>query len=223
MSIRVLVVDDQHVVRAGFTAIIDGEPDLEVVGQARDGAEALRAVRELRPDVVLMDIRMPGMDGLTATRELTGGTETAARILVLTTFHRDEYVYGALRAGASGFLLKDCDPQELVDAIRTVAEGAAMLAPAVTRRLIDAFVSGTVAPPSPADERLDLLTQRERDVLVHVARGLSNTEVGTTLGIGTATVKTHVNAILTKLDLRDRVQATIFAYDAGLVRPGQNR
>ncbi|MFI0447126.1 response regulator [Actinomadura sp. 6N118] len=221
MSIRVLVVDDQHVVRAGFTAIIDGEPDLEVVGQAGDGAEALRAVRELRPDVVLMDIRMPGMDGLTATRELTGGPEATARILVLTTFHRDEYVYGALRAGASGFLLKDCDPQELVDAIRTVAEGAAMLAPAVTRRLIDAFVSGTVAPPSPADDRLDLLTQRERDVLFHVAQGLSNTEVGATLGIGTATVKTHVNAILTKLDLRDRVQATIFAYDAGLVRPGQ--
>ncbi|MFG2002063.1 response regulator [Spirillospora sp. NPDC048911] len=218
MSIRVLVVDDQHVVRAGFTAIIEGEPDLEVVGQAGDGAEALRAVRELRPDVVLMDIRMPGMDGLTATRELMG---TTTRILVLTTFHRDEYVFGALRAGASGFLLKDCDPQELVDAIRTVAEGAAMLAPAVTRRLIDAFVSGTVSPPSPADDRLELLTQRERDVLVQVAQGLSNTEVGAELGIGTATVKTHVNAILTKLDLRDRVQATIFAYDTGLVRPGR--
>ncbi|GAA2596809.1 response regulator transcription factor [Actinomadura fulvescens] len=223
MTIRVLVVDDQHVVRAGFTAIIDGEPDLEVVGQAGDGAEALRAVRESRPDVVLMDIRMPGMDGLTATRELTGGAGTAARILVLTTFHRDEYVFGALRAGASGFLLKDCDPQELVDAIRTVAEGEAMLAPAVTRRLIDAFVSGTVSPPSPGDDRLQLLTLRERDVLVHVAQGLSNPEVGAALGIGTATVKTHVNAILTKLDLRDRVQATIFAYDAGLVRPGQTR
>jgi len=167
---------------------------------------------------VLMDIRMPGMDGLTATQELTSG-DSPARVLVLTTFHRDEYVFGALRAGASGFLLKDCDPQELIDAIRTVAEGEAMLAPAVTRRLINAFVTGTVAPPSPADDRLDLLTQRERDVLEKVAQGLSNTEVGAALGIGTATVKTHVNAIFTKLHLRDRVQATIFAYDAGLVRP----
>ncbi|MEU5877566.1 response regulator transcription factor [Spirillospora sp. NPDC047279] len=222
MSIRVLVVDDQHVVRAGFTAIIDGEADLEVVGQAGDGADALRAVRETDPDVVLMDIRMPGMDGLAATRELTAG-RTAARILVLTTFHRDEYVFGALRAGASGFLLKDCDPQELVDAIRTVAAGEALLAPAVTRRLIDAFVTGSVSPSARADDRLEPLTQRERDVLVQVARGLSNPEVGTALGISTATVKTHVNAILGKLDLRDRVQATIFAYDVGLVRPGDGR
>ncbi|WP_231334956.1 response regulator [Actinomadura graeca] len=218
MSIRVLVVDDQAVVRAGFTAIIDGEPDMEVVGQAGDGAEALRAAAERRPDVVLMDIRMSGMDGLAATAELAAAG-SPARVLVLTTFHRDEYVFGALRAGAAGFLLKDCDPQELVDAIRTVAEGEALLAPAVTRRLIDAFVTGAVVPP-PADERLDLLTHRERDVLVQVASGLSNTEVGAALGIGTATVKTHVNAILGKLGLRDRVQATIFAYDAGLVRPG---
>ncbi|MQY05685.1 response regulator transcription factor [Actinomadura macrotermitis] len=219
MSIRVLVVDDQAVVRVGFTAIIDGEQDMEVVGQAADGAEALRAVAGQRPDVVLMDIRMNGMDGLTAARELVS-MRSPARVLVLTTFHRDEYVFGALRAGASGFLLKDCDPQELVDAIRTVAAGEALLAPAVTRRLIDAFATGTVASPV-ADERLDLLTHRERDVLVQVARGLSNTEVGAALGIGTATVKTHVNAILGKLGLRDRVQATIFAYDAGLVRPGE--
>ncbi|TDD85629.1 response regulator [Actinomadura rubrisoli] len=218
MSIRVLVVDDQTIVRAGFTAIIGGEPDMRVVGQAGDGAEALRMVPEKRPDVVLMDIRMSGMDGLTASRELAA-MGSPARVLVLTTFHRDEYVFGALRAGASGFLLKDCDPQELVDAIRTVASGEALLAPAVTRRLIDAFVTGAIVPPSAADERLDLLTHRERDVLVHVAQGLSNTEVGDTLGISTATVKTHVNAILGKLDLRDRVQATIFAYDTGLVRP----
>ncbi|WP_131739556.1 response regulator [Actinomadura roseirufa] len=222
MSIRVLVVDDQAVVRAGFRAIIDGEPDLEVVGQAADGAEALRAAAELRPDVALMDIRMPGVDGLAASRELTAlGSPT--RVLVLTTFHRDEYVFGALRAGASGFLLKDCDPQELVDAIRTVAAGEALLAPAVTRRLIDAFAAGTVTRRSPRDDRLDLLTARERDVLVQMARGLNNTEAAAALGIGTATVKTHVNAILGKLGLRDRVQATIFAYDTGLVLPGDDR
>ncbi|GAA4387897.1 response regulator transcription factor [Actinomadura verrucosospora] len=219
MSIRVLVVDDQAVVRAGFTAIINGEPDLEVVGQAGDGAEALRAVPRCRPDVVLMDIRMPGVDGLAASRELAA-TGSLARVLVLTTFHRDEYVFGALRAGASGFLLKDCDPQELVDAIRTVAGGEALLAPAVTRRLIDAFVTGAISPPSVPDGRLKALTPRERDVLVRMASGLSNTEISAALGIGTATVKTHVNAILGKLRLRDRVQATIFAYDAGLVRPG---
>ncbi|WP_242903742.1 response regulator [Actinomadura terrae] len=222
MSIRVLVVDDQVIVRAGFTAIVDGEPDMTVVGQAGDGAEALRMVPEARPDVVLMDIRMSGMDGLTASAELAA-RRSPARVLVLTTFHRDEYVYGALRAGASGFLLKDCHPQELVDAIRTVAGGEALLAPTVTRRLIDAFATGEVLPPAAADERLELLTRRERDVLVHVARGLSNTEVGAALDIGTATVKTHVNAILGKLDLRDRVQATIFAYDTGLVRPGGQR
>ncbi|MBT2209246.1 MULTISPECIES: response regulator transcription factor [Actinomadura] len=219
MSIRVLVVDDQAVVRVGFAAIVDGEPDMEVVGQAGDGAEALRLEPELLPDVVLMDIRMGGMGGLTATAELAA-RRSSARVLVLTTFHRDEYVYGALRAGASGFLLKDCDPQELVDAIRTVAGGEALLAPTVTRRLIDAFAAGEVIAPPAGDARLELLTRRERDVLLHVARGLSNTEVGAALDIGTATVKTHVNAILGKLDLRDRVQATIFAYDAGLVRPG---
>ncbi|TYB47766.1 response regulator [Actinomadura chibensis] len=220
MSIRVLVVDDQAVVRAGFTAIIGGEPDMEVVGQAADGAEALRAVPECRPDVVLMDIRMPGVDGLAASRELAAAG-SPARVLVLTTFHRDEYVFGALRAGASGFLLKDCEPQELVDAVRTVAGGEAMLAPAVTRRLVDAFATGAINPPSGGDDRLERLTQRERDVLVQMAKGLSNTEIGAALGIGTATVKTHVNSILGKLGLRDRVQATIFAYDTGLVRPGE--
>ncbi|MFC4053290.1 response regulator [Actinomadura syzygii] len=220
MSIRVLVVDDQAIVRAGFTAIIGGEPDMEVVGQAADGAEALRAVPECRPDVVLMDIRMPGVDGLAASRELAAAG-SPARVLVLTTFHRDEYVFGALRAGASGFLLKDCQPQELVDAVRTVADGEALLAPAVTRRLIDAFATGAINPPSGEDDRLEPLTQRERDVLLRIAKGLSNTEIGAALGIGTATVKTHVNSLLGKLGLRDRVQATIFAYDTGLVRPGE--
>ncbi|TYK53004.1 response regulator [Actinomadura decatromicini] len=220
MSIRVLVVDDQAIVRAGFTAIIGGEPDMEVVGQAADGAEALRAVPECRPDVVLMDIRMPGVDGLAASRELAAA-KSPARVLVLTTFHRDEYVFGALRAGASGFLLKDCEPQELVDAVRTVAGGEALLAPAVTRRLIDAFATGAINPPPGEDGRLEPLTQRERDVLLRIATGLSNTEIGAALGIGTATVKTHVNSLLGKLGLRDRVQATIFAYDTGLVRPGE--
>ncbi|MFI0405945.1 response regulator [Actinomadura sp. 3N508] len=218
MTIRVLVADDQPVVRMGFAAIIDEEPDLTVVGQAGDGAEVLRTVADSRPDVVLMDIRMPGMDGLQATRELAAAAP-ATRVLVLTTFRRDEYVFGALRAGASGFLLKDCEPQELLDAIRIVASGEGMLAPAVTRQLIDAFVAGKVGARPRPDERLGLLTDREIDVLRSVAHGLNNTEIATSLGIGTATVKTHVNAIFGKLGLRDRVQATIFAYDMGLATP----
>lgn len=221
MNIRVLVVDDQQIVRAGFAAIINGEPGLQVVGEAGDGAEALAACQEHQPDVVLMDIRMPGVDGLAATRKLISDGHPA-RVLVLTTFHRDEYVFGALRAGASGFLLKDCVPQELVDAIRTVAGGEAMLASAVTQRLIDAFATGAVVPAPAPGGRLDVLTRREVDVLIKMAQGLSNTETGTALGIGTATVKTHVNAILAKLGLRDRVQATIFAYETGLIRPGQD-
>ncbi|GAA3233194.1 response regulator transcription factor [Actinocorallia longicatena] len=220
MTVRVLVVDDQRVVRAGFCSIIRGEPGLEVVGEAGDGVEALRAVRECAPDVVLMDIRMPGMDGLTATRRLTE-SGSPARVVVLTTFRRDEYVFAALSAGASGFLLKDCEPEELVGAVRTVAAGEAMLSPAVTRQLIDAFMTGSVRPAAPeGDDRLTLLSPREIEVLRQVARGFSNAEVGAELGIGAATVKSHVNGILGKLGLRDRVQATIFAYDAGLVRPG---
>ncbi|MDT0341959.1 response regulator transcription factor [Streptomyces litchfieldiae] len=217
MSIRVLVVDDQAVVRAGFAAVIDAEADLTVAGEAADGAEALHLARDLAPDVVLMDIRMPGMDGLSATRELTA-LDPPARVLVLTTFQRDEYIFAALRGGASGFLLKDCEPQELVDGIRTVAAGEALLAPAVTRRLVDAFKSGTVAPRSQRDARLDTLTTRETEVLRQVARGLTNPEIAAALGIGRSTVKTHMNAILAKLGLRDRAQAIILAHEAGLIR-----
>ncbi|WP_172381930.1 response regulator transcription factor [Streptomyces sp. MNP-20] len=219
MAVRVVVVDDQAVVRAGFAAVIDAEPDLTVTGQAADGAEAVELARAHRPDVALMDIRMPGMDGLTATRLLTA-LDPPVRVLVLTTFRRDEYVFAALRGGASGFLLKDCEPQDLVDAIRTVASGEALLAPAVTRRLIDAFAGGAVLARPRPDGRLDALTARETEVLRAVAAGLSNPEIAQALGIGRSTVKTHVNAILAKLSLRDRAQAIILAYEVGLVSPG---
>ncbi|MDQ7903130.1 response regulator transcription factor [Phytohabitans sp. ZYX-F-186] len=214
---RVLVVDDQPVVRAGFAAILDAEPDLSVVGMAADGAAAVELSGSLRPDVVVMDIRMPGMDGLTATRLLTGAPDPP-RVLVLTTFDLDAYVFEALRAGASGFLLKDAHPDDLLAAIRVVAAGDGMLAPAVTRRLIAAFAGGVVAPPAESAPPPGL-TPREREVLALVASGLSNAEIGARLGVATGTVKTHVNALLTKLGVRDRVQATILAYDIGLVRP----
>ncbi len=213
-----IVVDDQLMVRAGIAAIVDAEDDLEVVGEAADGAAALEVARRLRPDVVLMDIRMPGMDGLSATAHLTAGDDPP-RVLVLTTFHQDAYVYEALRAGASGFVLKDALPADLLTAVRLVAAGEAMLSPAVTRRLIDAFAGGTLHPPGAPDHRLDALTPRERDVLLSIAGGLSNAEIGARLGITTGTVKVHVNAVLAKLGVRDRVQATIAAYDLGLVRP----
>jgi DNA-binding NarL/FixJ family response regulator len=213
-----MVVDDQPVVRAGFAAIVDAEPDLEVVGEAADGHAALELAGRLAPDVVLMDIRMPGMDGLTATARLTAADDPP-RVLVLTTFDQDAYVYEALRAGASGFLLKDAQPADLLAAVRIVADGEAMLAPTVTRRLIDAFAAGTVGVPSAPDPRLQSLTPRERQVLTSMANGLSNAEIGATLGVATGTVKAHVNALLAKLGVRDRVQATILAYDLGLVRP----
>ena len=213
-----MVVDDQVMVRAGLCAIIGAQDEFEVVGEAGDGAAALDLAARTKPDVVLMDVRMPGMDGLSATARLTAGDDPP-RVLVLTTFHQDAYVYQALRAGASGFLLKDAEPAELVAAIRVVAGGEAMLSPAVTRRLIDAFATGTVTEARARDPRLDRLTPRERDVLAHVATGLSNAEIGAALGIAAGTVKAHVNALLPKLGVRDRVQATIVAYDLGLVRP----
>jgi DNA-binding NarL/FixJ family response regulator len=213
-----MVVDDQPVVRAGFAAIVDAEADLAVVGEAADGAAAVEVAAATAPDVVMMDIRMPGMDGLTATRRLTA-TPSPPKVLVLTTFDLDEYVFEALRAGASGFLLKDAEPDELLAAIRVVAAGEGMLAPTVTRRLIDAFATGSVAPRPPTRAGLEQLTPRERDVLELVSAGLSNAEIGARLGVATGTVKTHVNAVLSKLGVRDRVQATILAYDVGLVRP----
>jgi DNA-binding NarL/FixJ family response regulator len=216
MTVRVLVVDDQAIVRAGFAAIVDAEDDLSVVGQAGDGAEAVTLAAELDPDVVLMDIRMPGLDGLSATRLLTGLGERP-RVLVLTTFDLDEYVYEALRSGASGFLLKDARAEDLLTAIRVIAAGDGMLAPAVTGRLIQAFAKG--APAIGTSEVLDKLTPRELEVLTLVAAGLSNAEISEKLGVTVGTVKTHVNAVLTKIGARDRVQATIMAYDLGLVRP----
>ncbi|MFI1679711.1 response regulator [Streptomyces sp. NPDC020607] len=216
-----MVVDDQAVVRAGFAAIVDAEPDLQVVAEAADGAHAVQLAAELAPDVVLMDIRMPGMDGLTATRLLTTAPVTKApRVLVLTTFDQDAYVHDALRAGASGFLLKDALPEELLTGIRIVASGEAMLAPTVTRRLIDAF-AGTAPSPTTAPDPglLESLTPREREVLTLVAAGHTNAEIADVLGVTTGTVKSHVNAVLGKLGLRDRVQATILAYDLGLARP----
>ncbi|MFD1829580.1 response regulator [Streptomyces desertarenae] len=215
--IRVLLVDDQAVVRAGFAAIVGAEPDLTVVGEAGDGASAVALAAELRPDVVLMDIRMPGVDGLTATRLITAGG-SGARVLVLTTFDLDAHVFEALRAGASGYLLKDARVDELLSAVRVVAAGDGILAPAVTRRLIAAFARGGSTPPG-AGAALERLTPREREVLIHVASGLTNAEIGERLGVATGTVKTHVNALLGKLGLRDRVQATILAYDTGLITP----
>ncbi|MFF9607562.1 response regulator [Streptomyces sp. NPDC014684] len=213
-----IVVDDQAVVRAGFSAIVDAEPGLTVVGEAGDGAAAVSLAAALGPDVVLMDIRMPGMDGLTATRLITA-QQDGPRVLVLTTFDLDEYVYEAMRAGASGFLLKDARPEDLLDAIRVVAAGDGILAPAVTRRLIRTFAESAPRIP-PATGDLGRLTPREREVLLRIAAGLTNAEIGADLGVTTGTVKTHVNGLLSKLGLRDRVQATILAYESGLVRPG---
>lgn len=215
--IRVLLVDDQELVRSGFRMILGTEGDLEVVGEAADGAAAVEAVGRLAPDVVLMDVQMPGTDGLTATREVV--SRYGARVVVLTTFDRDDYLFAALEAGASGFLLKNASPEELVAAVRVVAGGEALLAPAVTARVIASFAS---RPGRAARSDLhDRLTERERDVLALVARGLSNTEVADRLVLGAATVKTHVSRLLAKLGLRDRVQLVVHAYETGVVQPGE--
>lgn len=214
-----LVADDQALVRDGFTMILSAQPDLTVIGEAADGAEAIRMARELHPDVVIMDIRMPNVDGIEATTAIC--RDTSAKVLVLTTFDVDEYVYDALRAGASGFLLKDIRRDELVDAVRVVAAGEALLAPAVTRRLIADLVARARPAPPRVDARLATLTARETDTLRLVARGLSNAEVAAELYVTEHTVKTHVSSMLSKLGLRDRVQAVVLAYESGLVLPGE--
>ena len=215
MNIRVLLADDQTLVRGGFRMILRAEPDIEVVAEAADGAEAVELAQELRPDVVLMDVRMPNVDGIAATRRIVDGRDGAPRVLVLTTFDLDEYVYGALRAGASGFLLKDAPEEQLVSGIRIVASGASLFAPAVTRRLIERFASAAPRDPQPV---LAELTPRELEVLSLIARGLSNAEIAAELVVSEHTAKTHVAHILDKLDLRDRVQAVVLAYESGIVR-----
>ena len=219
--ITVLIVDDQPLQRLGFRMLLDSNPDTEVIGEARNGVEAVRQTTELRPDVVLMDVRMPGLDGIEATRRIVadGGR---SHILMLTTFDLDEYVHAALRAGASGFLLKDAYPEELLAGIRAVAAGDAVIAPALTRRLLDAFahhLDGATERQSPADPRLDTLTDREREILVAIGRGWTNGEIAERLVLSESTVKTHVGRVLAKIGARDRVQAVIFAYDRGLTRP----
>jgi DNA-binding NarL/FixJ family response regulator len=219
VSIRVLIADDQQLVRSGFRVLLDAEPDLEVVGEAADGVAAVAEARRLRPDIVLMDIRMPHLDGIEATRSITG-TLPGTRVIILTTYDLDEYVFDALRAGAYGFLLKDVRTAELADAVRTVTEGGALLAPTVTLRMISQFARS----PGPAqrDRLLAMLTPREGEVLKLVGRGLSNTEIAARLMISQATAKTHVARILLKLGLRDRVQAAVLAYERGVVVVGQD-
>ncbi|MGW4766693.1 response regulator [Nocardia sp. NPDC004278] len=221
MTVRVLIVDDQALVRGGFAMILGIHRDIEVVGQAGTGAEAIESAYAHRPDVVLMDIRMPHMDGIEATERLLAEADWPVRVLILTTFDPDEYVYRALRAGASGFVLKDIPAEHLADAVRTVAEGGALLAPTITRRLIGQFTTHRPADSAVA-HRLHRLTDRERDVLVAIARGHTNSEIATRLFIGPATVKSHVSSILTKLGLRDRTQMVVFAYESGLITPGDH-
>ncbi|MGP9021858.1 response regulator [Streptomyces sp. BR1] len=217
MTIRVLIADDQMMVRQGFTVLLNAEPDIEVVGQAVDGLDAVAKVAELAPDVVLMDIRMPGVGGIEATGRVTA--ESSVKVLILTTFDLDEYVYDALRAGASGFLLKDASAAELAQAVRVVAAGDALLAPNITKRLIAEFSRTTAGPRAPLKDRVGALTERETEVLSLIAQGLSNAEIAARLLVAEQTVKTHVSRMLVKLNLRDRTQAAVFAYETGLVRP----
>jgi DNA-binding NarL/FixJ family response regulator len=218
----VLIVDDQALVRAGFRMILEAEVDMEVVGEAADGGQAIVEARNLRPDVVLMDVRMPVMDGIEATRRLLDG-DSGARVVMLTTFDMDEYIYEALRAGASGFLLKDVPPEQLIDGVRAIASGDALLAPSVTRRLIEEFVRRPPGTARRLPSSVEELTAREREVLELMAHGLSNAEIASTFVISNTTVKTHVARVLAKLQLRDRVQAVVFAYESGLVQPGDVR
>jgi DNA-binding NarL/FixJ family response regulator len=218
---RVLIADDQALVRAGFRMILDAEDDLDVVGEASDGAEAVKLARQMKPDVVLMDIRMPELDGIEATRRIAElGTDPPTRVLMLTTFDLNEYVYEALRAGASGFLLKDVPPEQLAAGIRIVAQGEALLAPSITKRLIQEFARASPATPEPP-KGLDELTARELEVFKLVARGLSNAEIAQELIVSETTVKTHVARVLMKLSLRDRVQAVVLAYESGIAVPGR--
>ncbi|MGW3209441.1 response regulator [Streptomyces sp. NPDC001135] len=218
-TIRVLIADDQQMVRQGFTVLLNTQPGIEVVGQAVDGRDAIARTAELAPDVVLMDIRMPELGGIEATRRITAD-QPAVRVLVLTTFDLDEYVYEALRAGASGFLLKDASADQLAEAVRVVAAGDALLAPGITRRLIAEFSRLDGRPRAPLKQRVGDLTERETEVLALIAQGLSNAEIAQRLVVAEQTVKTHVGRILVKLGLRDRTQAAVFAYESGLVRPG---
>ncbi|ADB31416.1 two component transcriptional regulator, LuxR family [Kribbella flavida DSM 17836] len=218
---RLLLVDDQPMLRIGFRMVFETQPDIEVVGEAGDGERAVAMTRALSPDVVLMDVRMPVVDGIQATRRIVE-TGSAARVLVLTTFDLDEYVFAALRAGASGFLLKDVPPEDLLGGIRAVAAGDAVVAPRVTRRLLDAFAARLPGAAPDPDPRIGQLTDREREVLVEVAKGRSNAEIAGELMVSAATVKAHVGRILTKLELRDRVQIVVLAYETGVVRPGES-
>ena len=218
MALRVLIADDQAMVRAGFRMILDAEADMEVVGEAKDGEEALTAARRLRPDVVVMDIRMPRLDGVAATRRLLAEPGARPHVVIVTTFDDDENLYEALRAGAAGFLLKNAPPEQLIEAVRTVAAGEGLLSAAVTRRVIEEFVRRAPSDVPPTDA-LSELTEREREVLLLIARGMSNAEIAAELVITHATAKTHVGRILMKLNLRDRVQAVVLAYETGLVRP----
>lgn len=220
MTISVMLVDDQALVRAGFRMILEAHDDIEVVGEASDGDQAVVTARQLRPDVVLMDIQMPRMDGLRATARIVQEPDIGSRVVILTTFERDDYIFEALRAGASGFLLKNAPPEELVHAVRVVASGDALLAPSVTRQVIEEYARRPT--PRRDEPALDRLTEREREVLKLLATGRSNSELAAHLYLGEGTIKTHVSNVLTKLGLRDRMQAVVFAYESGLVEPGHN-
>jgi DNA-binding NarL/FixJ family response regulator len=219
MSIKVLLVDDQAMVRAGIHLILEAENDIRVIGEAEDGAKAVVSAHKLKPDVVLMDIQMPLMNGLESTRQITQTPGNTCRVLILTTFERDDYVFEALRAGASGFILKNAPPEDLIDAVRVVADGNALLAPSVTRRIINEFAQRT--PRNDLKARLGTLTEREIEVMRLIAKGKTNSEIAANLFVGETTVKTHISNLLAKLDLRDRVQAVVYAYESGLIQPGE--